>query len=84
MESSDTIQLIILIIILALSAFFSFAETTLMTVNKMKMRYLSENGNKRAKLILDITENHTSKMLSAILIGNNIVNLSASSLSATI
>ena len=55
-----------------------------MTVNKMKMRYLSENGNKRAKLILDITENHTSKMLSAILIGNNIVNLSASSLSATI
>ena len=55
-----------------------------MTVNKMKMRYLSEQGNKRAKLVLDITENHTSKMLSAILIGNNIVNLSASSLSAMI
>ena len=73
-----------MIILLALSAFFSSAETALMTVNKMKMRYLSENGNKRAKLILDITENHTSKMLSAILIGNNIVNLSASSLSATI
>ena len=84
MDSSDTIQFIILIILLALSAFFSSAETALMTVNKMKMRYLSENGNKRAKLILDITENHTSKMLSAILIGNNIVNLSASSLSATI
>ena len=84
MDSSDTIQFIILIILLALSAFFSSAETALMTVNKMKMRYLSENGNKRAKLILDITENHTSKMLSAILIGNNSVNLSASSLSATI
>ena len=84
MDSSDTIQFIILIILLALSAFFSSAETALMTVNKMKMRYLSENGNKRAKLILDITENHTSKMLSAILIGNNIVNLSASSLSGTI
>ncbi|MBC5688723.1 HlyC/CorC family transporter [Mediterraneibacter sp. NSJ-55] len=84
MDSSDTIQFIILIILLALSAFFSSAETALMTVNKMKMRYLSENGNKRAKLVLDITENHVSKMLSAILIGNNIVNLSASSLSATI
>nr|WP_330382148.1 hemolysin family protein [Mediterraneibacter massiliensis] len=71
-------------ILLALSAFFSSAETALMTVNKMKMRYLSEQGNKRAKLVLDITENHTSKMLSAILIGNNIVNLSASSLSAMI
>ena len=55
-----------------------------MTVNKMRMRSLSDNGNKRAKMVLDITENHTSKMLSAILIGNNIVNLSASSLSATI
>lgn len=84
MDSSDTIQFIILIILLALSAFFSSAETALMTVNKMRMRYLSDNGNKRAKMVLDITENHTSKMLSAILIGNNIVNLSASSLSATI
>ena len=84
MDSSDSIQFIILMILLALSAFFSSAETALMTVNKMKMRYLSEQGNKRAKLVLDITENHTSKMLSAILIGNNIVNLSASSLSAMI
>ncbi len=84
MDSSDTIQFIILIFLLALSAFFSSAETALMTVNKMRMRYLSDNGNKRAKMVLDITENHTSKMLSAILIGNNIVNLSASSLSATI
>jgi putative hemolysin len=84
LDSSDSIQFIILMILLALSAFFSSAETALMTVNKMKMRYLSEQGNKRAKLVLDITENHTSKMLSAILIGNNIVNLSASSLSAMI
>jgi len=84
LDSSDTIQFIILIFLLALSAFFSSAETALMTVNKMRMRYLSDNGNKRAKMVLDITENHTSKMLSAILIGNNIVNLSASSLSATI
>lgn len=55
-----------------------------MTVNKIRLRSLAEEGNKRAAMVLDITENHTSKMLSAILIGNNIVNISASSLSATL
>ena len=55
-----------------------------MTVNKIKMRSLAESGNKRAAMVLDITENHTAKMLSAILIGNNIVNISASSLAATL
>lgn len=84
MDSSDTLQFIILIILLLLSAFFSSAETALMTVNKIRMRSLADDGNKRAALVLDITEKHTSKMLSAILIGNNIVNISASSLSATL
>ena len=55
-----------------------------MTVNKIRLRSLADEGNKRAAMVLDITENHTSKMLSAILIGNNIVNISASSLSATL
>lgn len=67
-----------------LSAFFSSNETALTTVNKIRLRSLADNGNKRAELVLDITQNHTSKMLSAILIGNNIVNISASSLSATL
>ena len=67
-----------------LSAFFSSSETALTTVNKIRMRALADEGNKRARLVLDITGNHTSKMLSAILIGNNIVNISASSLSATL
>lgn len=84
MDPSDTMQFIILIILLLLSAFFSSAETALMTVNKIKMRSLAESGNKRAAMVLDITENHTAKMLSAILIGNNIVNISASSLAATL
>ena len=67
-----------------LSAFFSSSETALTTVNKIRLRSLAESGNKRAALVLEVTENHTSKMLSAILIGNNIVNISASSLSATL
>lgn len=53
------------------------------TVNKIRMRTLAEEGNKRAKTLLNITEN-SGKMLSAILIGNNIVNLSAASLTTTL
>ena len=77
------VQVVILVILLGLSAFFSSAETALTTVNKIKMRSLADDGNKRAKVVLKLTEN-PGKMLSAILIGNNIVNLSASSLITTI
>lgn len=80
MDSSDALQLIILMILLALSAFFSSSETALTCVNKIRIRSLAEEGNKRALLVQELTDN-PSKMLSAILIGNNIVNLSASSLS---
>ena len=74
------IQLLILFILLALSAFFSSSETALVTVNKIRMRNLAESGNKQAEIVIKTVENQ-SKMLSAILIGNNVVNLSASSLS---
>ena len=77
------VQVVILVILLGLSAFFSSAETALTTVNKIRMRSLADDGNKRAKIVLKLTEN-PGKMLSAILIGNNIVNLSASSLTTTI
>ena len=67
-----------------LSAFFSSTETAMMSVSKLKPRTLADSGNKRAAMVLDVTENHTSKMLSAILIGNNIVNLSASALATSL
>lgn len=82
-QPSDIIQLVALIVLLVLSAFFSSAETALTTVNKIRMRTLSEAGDKRADRVLRITEN-SGKMLSAILIGNNIVNLSASSLATAL
>ena len=84
MDSSDAIQFVILIVLLILSAFFSSAETALTTVSKIRMRSLADDGNKRARMVLDVTEKHSRKMLSAILIGNNIVNISASSLAATL
>ena len=66
---------------LLLSAFFSSAETALTSVNKMRMRSLADSGKKAAKLVLRLEAQNT-KMLSAILIGNNVVNLSASALTA--
>lgn len=83
MDSGDATQLIILFILLMLSAFFSSAETALTTVNKIRIRSLAEEGSKRAKTVLKITDD-SGKMLSAILIGNNIVNLSAASLTTSL
>ncbi len=82
MDTATIIQGIVLVVLLALSAFFSSAETSLTTINPIKVRTLIENGNKRALKLQKITEQH-GKMLSTILIGNNIVNISASSLATT-
>ncbi len=84
MDPSDTYQIIILLVLLSLSAFFSSNETALMSVNRIRLRSLADEGNKRAAMALDILENQTPKLLSAILIGNNIVNISASSLATTL
>lgn len=80
MDSSPVTQLVIIVILIGLSAFFSCSETALTTVNKIRIRALVEEGNKRAAVLNRVTEN-SGKMLSAILIGNNIVNIFASSLS---
>lgn len=79
LDSSDAIQVLVLIALIALSAFFSSAETALVTVNKIRVRNLIEEGDKRAAILSKVIEDQ-GKMLSAILIGNNIVNISASSL----
>lgn len=81
-QPENIIQLCIVVILLFLSAFFSSAETALTTVNKVRLKSLEEQGNKKAKRVLSILENH-GKMLSTILIGNNIVNIFASSLVTT-
>lgn len=82
LDTATIIQGIILVVLLGLSAFFSSAETSLTTINPIKVRTLIEKGNKRALKLQKVTEQH-GKMLSTILIGNNIVNISASSLATT-
>lgn len=83
MDPSVAAQFVVLLVLLVLSAFFSSAETSLTTVNKLRIRTLVEDGVKGAKTISNLIED-PSKMLSAILIGNNIVNISASSLATTL
>lgn len=83
LESSDLASLILLVALLTMSAFFSSAETALITVNSIKLRGLAEKGNATAKILLKIKDD-SDRMISAILIGNNIVNLSASALATTL
>jgi CBS domain containing-hemolysin-like protein len=75
--------LLVLIVLLALSAFFSSSETALTTVNKIRIRTLADAGDPKAIILSKVIEEQ-GKMLSAILIGNNIVNLTASSLMTTL
>lgn len=83
MDTTVALQLCVLVILVLLSAFFSSAETSLTTANKIKMKTLADEGDKKAQTVLTVTSD-SGKMLSAILIGNNIVNLSAASLVTTI
>ncbi len=83
MEVPEGIQFIALIILFILSGFFSSAETAFSTVNRVRLRTLEEEGNKRAARVNKILVSY-SKMLSTVLIGNNIVNLSTSALTTTI
>lgn len=83
MDSSVPIQALMIIILVLLSAFFSSAETSMTTVNRIRIQSLKEQGNKKAA-ILDKVISDSGKMLSTILIGNNIVNMAASSLTTTL
>ena len=83
MEPSQVWQIIVLIILLVLSGFFSMSETALMALSKIRIRHMVEEGVKGAKLVEKLTED-PNKLLGAILIGNNIVNILASSLATTL
>ena len=82
MDTTGVIQLVSLGVLVFLSAFFSSAETAFSTVNRVRLRTLAEEDHKGAIRVLAILDQY-GKMLSAILIGNNIVNLSASSVATT-
>ena len=83
MDSYDILMLIIVIISIFLSAFFSSIETAFSTVSTIRMKYLAERGDKKAQNVLKIVDNY-DKALTAILIGNNIVNIGCSSVATVL
>lgn len=80
MDTAGVIQLCILVVLLMLSAFFSSAETALTTLSLVKVRSWVEDNPSKKVLTLQKILDKKNKLISAILIGNNIVNISASSL----
>lgn len=74
METRNLIQLIVIIIGVILSAFFSSSETALTSVNVFKIRQMEKNGVEKASLVKKLVDNIGS-VLTTILIGNNIVNI---------
>ena len=83
MDSSFTWQLVILVILVALSSFFSASETALMSLSRIRIRHLVDENIKGAKLLEKLT-NDPNKLLGSILIGNNIVNIGASALASSL
>ena len=83
MDSSEVTRMIILGVLLLLSIFFSSARTAFTTVNKLRIRSLSEEGNNKARLVNDLLEK-PARMQNTILIGNVIINLSISSLATSL
>lgn len=74
--------LVSLFVLIAFSAFFSATETAYTSASRIRLKSLATGGNRRAEKVLALCENSYDKLLSTILIGNNIVNLSASTISA--
>ena len=80
---SSTMSIVFLVILIALSAFFSATETAFLSFNKVKMKTAAQDGNKKAQKILDLYDKY-DKLISTILIGNNIVNIAASAIATVL
>ncbi len=83
MDPDSWLKIIILIILIAFSAFFSASETSFTSLNKIRLKMMADDGNRRAALAYSLTDNY-DKMLSAVLIGNNIVNIAATSIATVL
>jgi len=83
MDGNATFTFIVLFFLIICSAFFSSAETAYTCVNKVRLKNMANSGNKRAERILNLVEDY-DKLISSILIGNNIVNILSTSLATAL
>ncbi|MCQ4865800.1 HlyC/CorC family transporter [Pseudoflavonifractor phocaeensis] len=79
MDSASIIMLVVLVLLVAMSAYFSATETAFSSLNRVRLKSKAENGDKRAALALELEEDY-DRLLSTILIGNNIVNITATTI----
>ena len=77
--NDDTVSILIIVACVVMSAYFSATETAFSSINRIRIKNMAEKGDRRAQLVLRISENYDS-LLSTILIGNNIVNIACASL----
>lgn len=82
MDSNATL-ILVLIILVTLSAFFSASETAYTSLNRVRVKNMAGSGNKRAEKVLALSENY-DRLLSGILVGNNIVNILSASLATVL
>ncbi|NLI89631.1 MAG: HlyC/CorC family transporter [Epulopiscium sp.] len=83
MDSDSTLLIITLVFLILMSAYFSAAETAFSAINRIRLKNLANNGNKKAKAALNLSQNY-DELLSTILIGNNIVNIAAASIGTVV
>lgn len=79
MDHTDFVQIVMIVILIAISAYFSASEMAFSTVNRVRLKNMSVNGNKRAELVLRMNDEF-DKLLTTILIGNNLVNIASASI----
>ena len=80
MDNESILSIIIIILCVILSGYFSATETAFSSLNRIRIKNMADNGNKRAALTYKLSDNY-DKLLSTILVGNNIVNIAAASVS---
>ncbi len=83
MDSHSTGLIVTIIIMIILSAYFSATETAFSSLNRIRIKNLAENGNRRAKLAYRLAGNY-DELISSVLVGNNIVNITASSVATVL
>lgn len=83
MDGDSIGQILFIAVLLMMSAYFSASETAFLSMNKIRIKNMAADGNKRARLVMKLSENYDN-LISTLLVGNNIVNIGSSSLATVL
>ncbi|MFQ7473052.1 MAG: CNNM domain-containing protein, partial [Anaerovoracaceae bacterium] len=83
MDSSMTAEVIIIAVLIVFSAYFSATETSFTSLNKIRLKNMAGEGDKKAEKVLRLSEQY-DKLLTTILVGNNIVNIGVTAIATVL